>query len=119
MKQKTIDFFPKVVLSKEILSIWPRRADSGQNLNNLFSIREIWQFSKQYRNVYSSFLTLLVPVVAVREAVPISGPTGRGTQNGFPKSCTSGVSKIKNKLVVHGGVPVVAVGQAVPVFGLT
>ncbi len=51
-----------------------------------------------------------VPVVAVGEAVPVSGPTGPGTQTGFPKSCTSGVSKIKNRLVVHGSVPVVAIG---------
>ncbi len=59
MKQKTIEFFPKFALSKEILSIWARRADSEQNWNNLFSIREICQryqnilvsFPKQYRNV--------------------------------------------------------------------
>ncbi len=38
-----IEFFPEFVLSKEILSIWPRRADSGQNRNNLFTIREIWE----------------------------------------------------------------------------
>ncbi len=41
MKQKMNEFFLEFVLSKEILSIWPRRADSGQNRNNLFSIREI------------------------------------------------------------------------------
>ncbi len=52
-------FFPEFVLSKEILSIWPRRADSGQNRNDLFSISEIWEryqnvlvsFPKRYRNV--------------------------------------------------------------------
>jgi hypothetical protein len=44
---------------------------------------------------------------------------GPGTQKGFPKLCISGVSKIKNKLVVRGGVPVVTVGQPVPVSGPT
>jgi hypothetical protein len=69
MKQKTTEFVPKVVLSKEILSIWYRRADSGPNRNNLFSIREIREqyqnvlvlFPKQYRNVCPFVLTLLLP----------------------------------------------------------
>jgi hypothetical protein len=53
MKQKTIEFFSEFVLSKEILSIWPRSADSGPNRNNLFSIREnvLVSFPKLYRNV--------------------------------------------------------------------
>jgi hypothetical protein len=58
-KQKTIELFPKFVFSKEILSIWPSRADSGQNRNSLFLIREIREryqnvlvsFPKRYRNV--------------------------------------------------------------------
>jgi hypothetical protein len=52
MKQKTIEFFPEYVLSKDILSIWPRRADSGPNRNNLYSIREI---RERYQNVSVSF----------------------------------------------------------------
>jgi hypothetical protein len=50
------------VLSKVITSILPRRAGSGQNWNNLFSTREIWEryqkvlvsFPKRYRNVCPS-----------------------------------------------------------------
>ncbi len=52
MKQKTIEFFPVFALSKEILSIGPKKADSEQNLNNLFSRREIWE---RYQNVLVSF----------------------------------------------------------------
>ncbi len=56
VKQKTIEFFPEFVLSKEIPSILPRRADSGQNWSNLFSTREIWE---RYQNVLVSFRFLL------------------------------------------------------------
>ncbi len=51
-KKKTIQFVPQFVLSKEISSIWSRRADSGPNRNNLFSIREI-------RERYKKVLVLL------------------------------------------------------------
>jgi hypothetical protein len=52
MKQKTIEFIPEFVLSKETLSIWPRRADCGPNRNNLFAMREI---RERYQNVLVSF----------------------------------------------------------------
>jgi hypothetical protein len=48
MKQKTIEFFPEFVASKEILSILLRRADSGLNRNNLLSIREIQDDTKTF-----------------------------------------------------------------------
>jgi hypothetical protein len=58
---KMIEFFPEFVLLNVVLSIWPRRADSGPNPNDLFSIREIRDryqnvlvsFPKRYRNVCS------------------------------------------------------------------
>jgi hypothetical protein len=67
MKQKTIDFFPEFVLSKEILSIRPRRADSGSNRNILFSRREIgnenktfwFHFQNDIGKFVLSFLTFL------------------------------------------------------------
>ncbi len=40
---KTFEFVPEFVLSKEIISVWSRRADSGPNRNNLFPIRKIWE----------------------------------------------------------------------------
>jgi hypothetical protein len=49
---KTLDFVPELVLSKEIISIWSRRADSGPNQNNLFSIRQI---QERFQNVLVSF----------------------------------------------------------------
>jgi hypothetical protein len=39
---QTVEFVPSFVLSKEIIFMWSRRADSGpKNRNNLFSIRQI------------------------------------------------------------------------------
>ncbi len=72
MKQITIEFVPGFVLSKEILSVWPRRADSGPNRNNLFSIREIRErylnvlvsFLKDTGTFFLSFLTLLIILYA-------------------------------------------------------
>jgi hypothetical protein len=49
---KTFGFTPEFVLSKEIISIWSRRADSEQNRNGLFSIRQI---REQYQNILVSF----------------------------------------------------------------
>ncbi len=49
---KKFEFVPEFVLSKEIISIWSRRADSGPNRNNLFSIRQI---RERYQNVLFSF----------------------------------------------------------------
>jgi hypothetical protein len=54
MKQKkTIGFFSEFILSRVILSILPRRADSGQDWDNLFSTGEIWEW---YQKVLVSFL---------------------------------------------------------------
>jgi hypothetical protein len=49
---KTFEFVPEFVLSKEIISIWSRRADYGPNRNYLFSIRQILE---RYQNVLVSF----------------------------------------------------------------
>jgi hypothetical protein len=45
-------FIPKSTPSKEIMSIWSRRTDSGPNQNNLFSTRQIWE---RYQNFLVSF----------------------------------------------------------------
>ncbi len=67
MKQKTIEFFHEFVLSKEILSIRPRRADSRPNRKNLFSIEKFgndtktfwFRFQNDIGTFVLSFLTLL------------------------------------------------------------
>ena len=59
---KTSEFVLKSGPSKEHISIYSRRADSGPNKNNLFSTRQIRErfqnvlvsFSKRYRNVSPS-----------------------------------------------------------------
>jgi hypothetical protein len=65
---KTFEFVPEFVLSKKIISVWSRRADSGPNRNNLFLIRQIRENTKRFwfcfqndngRFVFS-FLTLLL-----------------------------------------------------------
>jgi hypothetical protein len=56
---KTSEFVPESSPSKEIISIWSGRADSGLNQNNLLSTRQIREryqtvlvsFPKRYRNV--------------------------------------------------------------------
>ncbi len=56
---KKSEFVPKCAPSKEHMSFWSRRADSGPNRNNLFSRRQIRGrsqnilvlFPKRYRNV--------------------------------------------------------------------
>ncbi len=67
MKKITIEFVPEFFISKEILSIWPRRADSGPNRNNLFSVIQIreryqkcwFRFQNDIGTCVLSFLTLL------------------------------------------------------------
>jgi hypothetical protein len=46
------EFVPESATSKEIISIWSRRAYSGPNRNNLLSTRQIWE---RYQNVLVSF----------------------------------------------------------------
>jgi hypothetical protein len=56
---KTSEFVPESAPSKEHISIWSRRADSGPNRNNLFSTRQIQEhyqivlvsFPKPYQNI--------------------------------------------------------------------
>ncbi len=45
---KTFEFVPEFVLSKEIISIWSRRADSGPNRGNLFSIKKFGNDTKTF-----------------------------------------------------------------------
>ncbi len=53
----SLEFVSEFVLLKEMISVWSRRAESGPNRNNLFSIRQIWyqyvlvSFPEWYRNV--------------------------------------------------------------------
>ncbi len=55
----TFEFVHEFVLSKELISIWSRGADSGPKRNNLFSMRQIRgrypnvlvSFPKRYQNV--------------------------------------------------------------------
>jgi hypothetical protein len=93
-------FFPEFVLFQEIISIWSRRADSGPNRNNLFSIRQIRQ---RYRNVLVllqsdirtfvlSFLTLLFQSKldissfchSTNQASSLSPPANLGKTRIFP-----------------------------------
>lgn len=48
MRQKTLEFVPEFLLSKDIISIRSRRAGSGPTRNNLFSIRKN---RERYQNV--------------------------------------------------------------------
>ncbi len=63
----TSEFVTQSASLKEIISIWSRGADSGPNLKNLFSTRQIREryqnvlvsLPKQFRNVCPFVLTLL------------------------------------------------------------
>ncbi len=69
---KTSEVVPESAPSKEIISIWSRRADSGLNRNNLFSTRQIREryqivlvsFPKRYRNVCPFVFDITRPEVA-------------------------------------------------------
>jgi hypothetical protein len=66
--KKTIEFFPEVVLSKDILSIWPRRAEILDNIETTcFQLEKFgndtkmfwFRFQNNIGTFVLSFLTLL------------------------------------------------------------
>ncbi len=56
---KNNQVLPEFVLSKEILSIWLRRADSRPNRNNLFSMRNLGTIPKNFGFVSKTILKRL------------------------------------------------------------
>ncbi len=81
---KSFEFGPEFFLSKEIISIWSRRADFGPNRNNLFSIRQIreryqnvlFSFQKRYWNVFPFVFDITTPNYNFLSNLPARGEWG-------------------------------------------